>query len=366
MTLKRKIWLLLGALMGLLLVIDLTYSARKLNQSLQAEALNDARTVHALMMAIRRIYQQQFVASGLPVNEHTVGFLPAHSLSRISKDFAHWNDSGILFNNVSDFPRNSSNRADRFELEDMAYYRSHPAAKDRARPIVDEQGVGYLLFTAPIRIEPYCLKCHGAREDAPAGIRDNYVGAYGYKVGDLRGVASIKMPTRQLDQRRHEIWVAQLLKSLVSYGILFFALGHLLDRLVTRRLARLQQGAEQLTAGDYRARMEKDGSDEICHLAQAFNQMADAVETREHALQQEIVEKHRGRAEIHRLAYFDAVTGLPNRVLLMDRLAQLLAAGRRSGQQEALILLNVDRSRTSTMPAAMPSAMPCCMPWVPG
>ncbi len=346
MTLTKKIWLLLGVLMGLLLALDLTYSARKVDVLLQAETESDARIVYGLMMSIRRVYQQQFIDSGLEVNEMTVGFLPAHSLSRISKEFAHWNHSGILFNNVSDQPRNPGNQADRFELEDMAFYRSHAEAKERARPIVDDQGVGYLLYTAPIRIEAYCLKCHGAREDAPGGIRDHYANAYGYRVGDLRGVVSIKMPTRGLDQRRNEVWAAQLLKSLASYAILFLALGFLLDRLVTRRLARLQQSAEQLAAGDYHARMEKTGADEICRLANAFNQMADAVETRDLALQQEIIEKHRGRAEIHRLAYFDAITGLPNRVLLMDRLAQLLAAGRRSGQQEALILLNVDRFKT--------------------
>jgi hypothetical protein len=61
------------------------------------------------MMATRRVYQQQFIDSGLPVNDHTVGFLPAHSFSRIAKDFANWNDNGILFNNVSDRPRNAGN-----------------------------------------------------------------------------------------------------------------------------------------------------------------------------------------------------------------------------------------------------------------
>ena len=309
MKLKTKIWILLGALMGVVLLIDLDVSYRKLAQELRRETEVDARAVYGYMMATRRIYQQVFVASGLPVNEHTVGFLPAHSLSRISKDFANWNDSGILFNNVSDHPRNPNNRADRFEMEDHAWYRAHPQSKERLRDIVDDKGVGYLLYTAPIWVEPFCLKCHGERADAPESIRTKYGNAYGYKVGDLRGVVSVKIPTQRLEQRRNEIWGGQLLKSLISYAILFLALGLLLDRLVTRRLARLRDGAEQLAAGDYSARMENTGEDEICRLANAFNKMAEAVQTREQSLQQEIAAKERGAAEIHRLAYFDRITG---------------------------------------------------------
>ncbi|MDO9225234.1 MAG: EAL domain-containing protein [Pseudomonadota bacterium] len=346
MRLKTKIWILLGALMSMVLVIDLSISFRKLAAELRKETEIDARAIYGYMMATRRVYQQVFVDSGLPVNDHTVGLLPAHSFSRISTDFANWNDSGILFNNVSDHPRNPSNRADRFELEDITWFRGNAKATERVRDIVDDKGVGYLLYTAPIWIEPSCLICHGEREAAPDSIRSHYNKAYDYQVGDLRGVVSIKMPTKRLDTRRNDVWAGQLVKSLLSYAILFLALGLLLDRLVTRRLARLQASAEHFAAGDYGVRMDKTGEDEICRLSDAFNQMADAVETREHALQQEISEKERGAAEIHRLAFFDGVTGLPNRVLLVDRLKQQLASGRRSGLQEALILINIDRFKT--------------------
>ena len=346
MSLKNKIWLLLGTLMGLVLVIDLSISYQKLAAELRKETEIDARAIYGYMMATRRVYQRLFVASGLPVNDKTVGFLPAHSFSRISKDFANWNDSGIIFNNVSDRPRNPGNQADRFELEDMAWFRANTKAGERARNIVDDKGVGYLLYTAPILIEPSCLKCHGTQEAAPASISAHYDSAYGYQVGELRGLVSIKMPTHRLDQRRNEVWGGQLLKSLVSYAILFLALGFILERLVTRRLARLKAGAEQFAGGDYSVRMPVKGEDEICGLAQGFNHLADAVQIRDQALQREITEKERGTAEIHRLAYYDSLTGQANRTLLMDRLAQLQAAGRRSGQQEALILLNIDRFKT--------------------
>ncbi len=47
-------------------------------------------------------------------------------------------------------------------------------------------------------------------------------------------------------------------------------------------------------------------------------------------------------AELERLALHDALTGLPNRLLLRDRLAQAIRAGERSGEPLALMLLDLD------------------------
>ncbi len=46
---------------------------------------------------------------------------------------------------------------------------------------------------------------------------------------------------------------------------------------------------------------------------------------------------------IHRLAYYDPLTGLPNRRLLLDHLKHALAAAGRSGQTGALMYLDLDR-----------------------
>ena len=41
-------------------------------------------------MATHRIYQQQFLDSGMPLTDKALGFLPVHALSRISNDFEDW------------------------------------------------------------------------------------------------------------------------------------------------------------------------------------------------------------------------------------------------------------------------------------
>lgn len=48
-------------------------------------------------------------------------------------------------------------------------------------------------------------------------------------------------------------------------------------------------------------------------------------------------------ARIHRLAYYDMLTGLPNRVLLRERAAALLSLAERRGRPIALLFLDLDR-----------------------
>jgi len=50
--------------------------------------------------------------------------------------------------------------------------------------------------------------------------------------------------------------------------------------------------------------------------------------------------------EIRNLAYFDPLTGLPNRRLLLDRLQQTLAAGFRSNRKRALLFVDLDDFKT--------------------
>jgi len=57
----------------------------------------------------------------------------------------------------------------------------------------------------------------------------------------------------------------------------------------------------------------------------------------------DISEHKQTEAELHRLAYYDSLTGLPNRVLFNDRLHQALTDARRRSRLVALMLLDIDR-----------------------
>ncbi len=56
----------------------------------------------------------------------------------------------------------------------------------------------------------------------------------------------------------------------------------------------------------------------------------------------DITERSEAAAEIHQLAYFDPLTHLPNRRLLLDRLAHTLAGSERNGLFGAILFLDLD------------------------
>ena len=61
------------------------------------------------------------------------------------------------------------------------------------------------------------------------------------------------------------------------------------------------------------------------------------------AVKQDITARKEAEARIHRLAYYDSLTGLPNRGRLNELLAHRLAAAPRIDHGDALLLVNIDR-----------------------
>ena len=60
----------------------------------------------------------------------------------------------------------------------------------------------------------------------------------------------------------------------------------------------------------------------------------------------DITERKRAENEIQQLAYYDMLTGLPNRTLLLDRLSQAIAQAHRDGRLVAVLFLDLDRFKS--------------------
>ncbi|CAG9932480.1 putative bifunctional diguanylate cyclase/phosphodiesterase [Candidatus Nitrotoga arctica] len=56
--------------------------------------------------------------------------------------------------------------------------------------------------------------------------------------------------------------------------------------------------------------------------------------------------KEKARNDLEYLAYYDTLTGLPNRLLLIEKLNQSLSTCKQSGHESALIIFNLDRFKT--------------------
>ena len=64
------------------------------------------------------------------------------------------------------------------------------------------------------------------------------------------------------------------------------------------------------------------------------------------AIARDITQRKAAEKQVQFLAYYDALTGLPNRTLLQDRLAKALASARRRKDKVALLFLDLDRYKT--------------------
>lgn len=70
-----------------------------------------------------------------------------------------------------------------------------------------------------------------------------------------------------------------------------------------------------------------------------------AADTTAKALRQlglEMAERQKAQEQVHQLAFYDMLTGLPNRLLLSERLQQAMAASKRKGHLGALMFLDLD------------------------
>lgn len=187
---------------------------------IESRATTRAKALHDYFISMRYVYQQQFLNSGLDVNDTTVGFLPAHASTLISEEFSKLSKQGITVRNVSDRPRNPKNKADSLEVEMIRYFIANPDQNESMKRIV-QNGNEYFFFSAPLRIQPYCLFCHGEKDKTIGYIQSRYDSAYDYRIGDVRGLTSIKIPISGIsDPMMAMFWSTTFFSYLVSIVLL--------------------------------------------------------------------------------------------------------------------------------------------------
>ncbi len=90
----------------------------------------------------------------------------------------------------------------------------------------------------------------------------------------------------------------------------------------------------------------ENGEQRICHATGEVECNEAGEPVRMLGTFQDITEQKIIEAELQHIAYYDVLTGLSNRVLLADRLHQAMIQAQRSGQQLAVVFLDLDGFKT--------------------
>lgn len=135
---------------------------------------------------------------------------------------------------------------------------------------------------------------------------------------------------------------------------------YLLGAYLTRELKALQLGAERIAQGEIGYQLCARGRDELGQTTAAFNQMSQQLlrleQERERqraqlaALNQDLerrvsertLELAHANQELKYRALHDPLTGLPNRLLLQDRLDQMLKRAARAARSATLMIMDLD------------------------
>lgn len=128
------------------------------------------------------------------------------------------------------------------------------------------------------------------------------------------------------------------LLSITLLGILASSMA----RWIARPIAALAHTARLVHRGDLGARAIVAGPREVQEVANAFNAMAGSLQAASQALEAEIAERKEIEVQMRDMAFHDSLTGLPNRLLLHDRMSQVMAASVRGGFYGALMFLDLD------------------------
>lgn len=141
------------------------------------------------------------------------------------------------------------------------------------------------------------------------------------------------IPLEALEAKTFAMQVATGVVLLICLVVSFF-IAYLFNRQVVAPIRQVTSLFQQIQAGtlDWRTRMKARPGDEIGELIQWFN-----------AFMETMVARQQAEDRLRHYAYFDELTGLPNRVMFLERLGQAIARHKRHpGFQFAVLFMDLD------------------------
>ncbi len=208
---------------------------------------------------------------------------------------------------------------------------------DSAAPIRDASGtlVGVVMVFHDVS-EAYRLRT--SLEDSRTRLA-LALEASGFGLWDLQ----LTDDTVLLDQRARELLGVEASRTTVPRSEWMERI-HPEDRMAAERRFSAHLAGEAATyESEFRVADGRGGWRWLGSRGRVTERLADGSPRRVTGTLADISERKAAQAQIQYLAFYDALTGLPNRRLLQDRLHQAEALARRVGERGALIFIDLDR-----------------------
>lgn len=155
-------------------------------------------------------------------------------------------------------------------------------------------------------------------------ILENAIEINGRDIGFLKMV----IDTEELSQRVAGLVVALAISAIGSV-VLAFVITNQYQHALYDPIVDLGNVAQHITKDrDYQIRAKKTSNDEIGTTVEAFNTMLEMLED--------------DKNQLERMAYYDALTKLPNRRLFMEKLARAVAHSRLQAKPFGVIFIDLD------------------------
>ena len=223
---RSRILYIIPIIFLIVIIFRITHNYQTTKDEAYNFAKKEAEVLNSHAMAHRNYYQKLFISKVLQLSERTLPALPAYSSRSISETFSKHNPLNISIHTVSDRARNPKNNANSDELKAIKFFINNP---NETKYFSDENDE-FFQYASALRIEPVCLKCHGKKENAPQFIQDNYPNAYDYKLGDVRGIMSIVIPKKIVNEYFFQHLFYAIVYDLLLFVALFIAIFFLIKK----------------------------------------------------------------------------------------------------------------------------------------
>ncbi len=147
--------------------------------------------------------------------------------------------------------------------------------KDAVWILDESSGSQVYRSFVPLKINESCITCHGTENEVIPYIKDNYDGGFDYKIGDLRGVISVKTSAAQLSASKSDSLLITIAIIVIGLALVIFIVNRLVKRIVSEPISRLVEVAKSIAGGNLApSNLNRELEGDLGELYNSFHQMS--------------------------------------------------------------------------------------------